>query len=153
MANPMIRRAKSHEADSINQLGIRSKAYWGCSPEHIKVLEQDLTISPQAIVTHPTYVLEVNNKVLGYYTLIPENAETVELAHLFVEPLHLLEGVGSQLLNHARDTALSLGFSRIVVQSDPNSERFYLVNGATRIDEIASRIPDQFLLLLEILLK
>lgn len=76
MSKPIIRKAQPHEAEAISQLGIRSKAYWGYSAEQIKVFESELTISPEAIVLHPTIALELDGRLIGYYALLPKDSET-----------------------------------------------------------------------------
>lgn len=85
--------------------------------------------------------------------LVPKDAETVELEHLFIDSARLRQGFGSQLLQHSRDTAMSFGFKRMIIQSDPNAESFYLAHGAKRIESIASSIPGRVIPLLEIWLK
>lgn len=148
-----IRRARLNEADEISQLGIRSKAHWGYTSEQMQVFKRELTILPETIEQRTTHVIEVNNNLIGYYTLVLQDADTIELEHLFVDPSYLRQGFGSQLLKHARVTASSLGFRRIVIQSDPNAEGFYVAHGARVIELIPSSIPGRILPLLELLLK
>lgn len=119
----------------------------------MQVFESELTITPETITRHPTIVLEADSKLIGYYILVSKDAETVELEHLFIDPAHLRQEFRSQLLQHSRDTALSFGFKRMIIQSDPNAEPFYLTHGAKRIESISSSIPGRVILLLEIWLK
>jgi N-acetylglutamate synthase-like GNAT family acetyltransferase len=119
----------------------------------MQVFKRELTILPETIEQRTTQVLQVNNNLIGYYTLVPQDADTVELEHLFVDPSYLRQGFGSQLFKHARVTASSLDFRRIVIQSDPNAEGFYVAHGARVIELIPSSIPGRILPLLELVLK
>ena len=63
-----------------------------------------------------------------------------ELDALFVEPAAMGQGVGRRLWQHAVATAATLGYSEIVLQSDPQAEGFYLAMGARRAGESESTV-------------
>lgn len=54
----------------------------------------------------------------------------IELDSLFVEPEHIGKGFGRLLIEHAKSTAAKMGATRLIIQGDPNAERFYLAAGA-----------------------
>ena len=58
--------------------------------------------------------------------LKPSTKKTVELGHLFVEPLRLKGGIGRKLVEHAVNEAGNLSFHTLKIQGDPNAEGFYL---------------------------
>jgi DNA-binding transcriptional LysR family regulator len=58
-----------------------------------------------------------------------------ELTHLFVEPGDMGTGVGRALLARALDEARAAGLASVLIESDPDAERFYLAAGAERIGE------------------
>jgi len=137
----LIRRAVPAEAETISSLGIRSKAVWQYSAEAMATFEQELTILPGQIEESPVYVLVNGEQILGYYTLREVSTELVELEHLFIDPEHFSQGYGSNLLQHAIALAKAGGYSRLVIQSDPNAAGFYQKHNIPLVKQIPSSIP------------
>ncbi len=76
-----------------------------------------------------------------------------ELEALFVEPVHIGSGIGRALITHAKNFIAESGGSTLIIQGDPNAERFYRAVGAQLIGKKESAsIPGRFLpmLLIEI---
>ncbi|MBE9097927.1 GNAT family N-acetyltransferase [filamentous cyanobacterium LEGE 07170] len=94
---------------------------------------EELTVSAIRIQTNPTYVLEENERVLGFYMLESPNGRDIELGFLFVEPDAIGQGYGKQLMRHAKAKASELGYQAILIQGDPNAEPFYRAMGGERI--------------------
>lgn len=134
----------------MSALAIRSKAHWGYDEDQMRIFAAELTLAPEGIEPRAACVLERDGRILGYYTLVPHSAANVELEHLFVEPDCLRKGHGSRLLEHACAEARRRGFARMLIQSDPFAEGFYLARGAQRILPIPTNIPDRTLPLLEL---
>ncbi len=135
----MRRRARAAEAAALSELAFRSKAYWGYDPDFLEACRSELTLTPEFISRAEVYLLELHGRPLGFYSLVRWNSD-IELGHFFVDPEHIGNGVGRALWRHAVDRARSLGFERLLVQSDPNAEGFYLRLGAERIGEVPSRV-------------
>jgi GNAT superfamily N-acetyltransferase len=124
-----IRRALPEEAEALSALAFRSKAHWGYSDAFMRACRGELTISPDDIETHPTFVAEARGEAIGFYTLERVSDDEVELGYLFVEPSAIGRGHGRRLLEHAKQQAVGLGFRSLVIQGDPNAERFYRMAG------------------------
>lgn len=140
----MIRRATPTEAETLSALVLRSKAYWGYDATFMADCVEELTISAIRVQTNPTYVLEENERVLGFYMLESPNGKDIELGFLFVEPDAIGQGYGRQLMHHAKAKALELGYQAILVQGDPNAEPFYRAMGGERIgSQLSASIPDR----------
>lgn len=94
----------------------------------------ELTITPERIATQPTYVLEEQDRIYGFYMLDRDRAPLVELDFLFVAPEAIGRGYGRQLVDHVVATALRFGDETLLIQSDPNAEGFYQACGATLVN-------------------
>lgn len=144
----VTRRARADEAATLSELAFRSKSHWGYDAVFIEACRSELTLTPEFLATAEVYLLEVRGRPLGFYSLVKWNSD-IELGHFFVDPTHIGNGVGRELWRHAVDRARSLGYERLLVQSDPNAEGFYLRLGAERIGEVPSRVqPGRMLPLL-----
>ena len=149
----MIRRARSDEAALLSALAIRSKSFWGYSPDQMAVFAKELTLSADRIAEIETLVLERDSRVVGFYTLVPRSdAASVELEHLFVDVGHLRCGHGSMLFEHAKRRARELGFKHLLIQSDPHAEGFYRARGAEVLRRIPTSIPERSLPLMDLAL-
>lgn len=94
--------------------------------------QAELTYAPEQIDA-PQYtfcVCTIGDSIAGFHALLKLNADAVELEALFVEPQHIGSGFGRKLIEHAKDHARQLGASSLVIQGDPNAEKFYLAAGA-----------------------
>jgi predicted N-acetyltransferase YhbS len=129
----VIRPGRVDEARALSDLALRSKASWGYSSELVASFREELTLSEHDI--ERVLVVEVEGKVVGFYSLQPLSASRVELGHLFVEPALRRRGLGQLMIADALRRAGTQGFSALEIQGDPNAEPFYTRVGATRIGE------------------
>lgn len=143
-----MRRARPAEAAVLSALACRSKGHWGYDPGFMEECRDELSISAAFIREREVYVLETAGRIEGYYSLVRRDSDA-GLDHFFVDPLALGKGAGRRLWNHAVERARSLGFKRLVIESDPHAESFYRRLGAERVGESASgSIPGRMLPLL-----
>jgi GNAT superfamily N-acetyltransferase len=153
MAYTILRAAQPNEAQTLTDLALRSKAFWGYSFEFMQACRPELTILPEQIAHGViTYVVaEREGQVVGFYALAPLAPLEYELEALFVEPDQIGNGIGRMLLADALQRLAASGGRRLVIQSDPYAEPFYLAMGARRIGERESAsIPGRRLPLLVI---
>jgi GNAT superfamily N-acetyltransferase len=149
-----IRRALPGDARRLGDLAFRSKAHWGYSAAFMDACRDELAVSSDLVSDDRVYVLETDGVSAGFYSLEDRADGDVELGHLFVDPDFMGTGVGAQLVDHACGKAVELGFSRLIIQGDPNAAGFYLRCGAVRIGERESAsIPGRMLPLFEIRLE
>ena len=123
----MIRKAQSRESGILSELAIRSKAYWGYSPEFMQSCAQELTVSTTDIENSRFhyYVSELVGEILGFYAIEDIGDRKFELDALFVKPECIGTGIGKALIAHAIANASALGGVRLFIQSDPNAAEFY----------------------------
>lgn len=135
----VIRNARSGEAETLSGLALRSKAHWGYEAEFLEACRPELTLSAELIAAGDVFLLDDHGRALGFYTLARFKSD-VELGHFFVEPSHIGRGVGRLLWEDAVQRAARRGYDRLLVQSDPNAEGFYLRMGAERIGQVPSGV-------------
>jgi GNAT superfamily N-acetyltransferase len=146
----VIRRARPDEASVLSDLALRSKGHWGYTSVFLEACRGSLTLSAEEVAADPVYVLEDEGNVAGFYGLAGKPPEGT-LEYLFLEPGQIGQGYGRALWRHAFDTARELGFERLLIESDPNAEGFYLAVGAQRIGEVESSVqPGRLLPLLRL---
>jgi len=132
------RPARPEEADALSALALRSKAHWGYDAEFLEACRSELTFGADFIDSGEVRLVENGGGPIGFYSLVPWNSD-VELGHLFVDPDYVRQGIGRLLWEDAVRRAVVLGYDRLIIESDPNAEDFYLKLGAERIGEVPSR--------------
>ena len=120
-----IRKAELHEIPFLSNLAIQSKSYWDYDRDFINQCKPLLTIHPEEISKTHIYLMEVNSSIIGFYQLKKIDSETIDLDKLFVIPDAIGNGFGSHLMDHAKELAQKLGFTKITIESDPNATKFY----------------------------
>jgi GNAT superfamily N-acetyltransferase len=136
-----IRPARADEAETLTDLSLWSKAFWGYDAGFLARCRAVMTVTARNIESHPHYVAELDGRVAGFYGFEPE-AAGVGLDYLFVETDLVGRGVGRALWRHAVDTARGLGHPALIVVSDPNAEGFYLKMGCRRIGTRPSELEN-----------
>ena len=151
-----IRNAVPSEAAHLSALALRSKAHWGYSPEFIQSCKNELTYQPSQIADDKSQfvVAQRRSEIVGFYALEGVSARQFELIALFVEPEHIGDGVGRELMKHALDNVAARSGQSVLIQGDPNAEKFYFAAGAKQIGTRESgSISGRILPLFEILIR
>ena len=128
-----IRKALPSEAQYLSGLTFRSKSHWDYSDQFMQACLEELTIEECYIESNPTFVIEDARNTIGFYSLEHISASEVELSYLFVEPDFIGKGYGRKLMGHAQKEAQRLGYSIMIIQGDPNAERFYRSVGGSLV--------------------
>lgn len=142
-----MRAARPDEADALGELALRSKAYWGYDEEFLESCRAELTVNPGA--QHVVVAVD-GDRLLGFYS-IDGRAPEGELAHMWLDPDVIGQGLGRKLWEHALDSARAAGFTVLLIDAEPKAEGFYLAMGAVKAGETPSgSIPGRMLPLLRI---
>ncbi|WP_159946657.1 GNAT family N-acetyltransferase [Polaribacter septentrionalilitoris] len=141
----MIVKATVSDAKQLTEIAIQSKAFWGYSNELIESWREDLTVTPKMFQEWNIYKYVLDNEIAGFYILNRANIRTSFLEFLFVSPKFINQGLGTKLLNHAKDYCLEGSSAIINVLSDPNAKSFYEKHGFKIIAERESSILGRFL--------
>jgi predicted N-acetyltransferase YhbS len=132
---------------------MRSKAYWGYSPEFMESCRSELTVDPKQILSDEfDYMVAVDAEtVVGFYAIEKVSSTDFELEALFVEPDRIGNGIGRDLVQHAVKNVARKGGETLLIQGDPNATEFYSAAGARHIGSRESEsIPGRFLPLFQI---
>ncbi len=151
-SSTLIRQALPEEAALLSNLAALSKSYWGYDANFLDACRAEfgLTITPEYVATHLVFILEHKNQIIGFYSLCGQKTKA-DLDHFFMTPDAIGYGYSKLLWQHTVKTAQALGFSQILIESDPYAEGFYLAMGAYRRGEAPSSVqPGRMLPLLEL---
>lgn len=145
--------AELWDAEALTAVAVRAKAHWGYSAEFMAACRDELSVSV-AVIGDPrnaTGVAREATRPVGFYLARPLDDGVWDLDALFVEPEYIGTGIGCMLFRDAVEVARSRCVERIVIQSDPNAEGFYLAMGAVKTGEKESgSIAGRYLPLLEL---
>ena len=135
-----IRNAEVHEATELSRLAIRSKAYWGYTRAFMQACREELTVTADEIDSPDTHyvVAEFESTIAGFCALGPISDFKCELEAMFVDPEYIGRGVGRTLMKYASKTAKAMGATKLIIQSDPNAEKFYRAAGGELIGNCES---------------
>jgi N-acetylglutamate synthase-like GNAT family acetyltransferase len=137
-----IRRARVDEAEQLTRLVTAAKAHWGYSRAQMEAWRPVLQVTAEQLLMQPTFVLERNRVVVGFYTLRFSDG-ICELENLWVSPDEVGKGHGRALLSHSIVIARSMGAHEILIDADPNAENFYVRCGAVVTGSVPAAIDGQ----------
>lgn len=148
----MTEITKSSKDDDIILTDItkKSKAYWGYSDEQIKNWSESLTITKNYIENNNVYKLLVNDMTVGYYSYIHLNEKEVKLDNLFVLPNYIGNGFGKILMSDFLNRIKNTEIEKIILDSEPNVEKFYEHFGFIKVGQIETSIKDRYLPIMEL---
>jgi len=138
-----ITRAEAKDACALTEIAFAAKRHWGYPEKWIDGWRQLLTIQPELIASHETYVAMLEGRAAGFYVLQPDGGGGLQLLHLWILPEFMRRGIGRSLFLHAAQRAGYLGYESLEIESDPNAAGFYERMGARRAGSIVSHIENQ----------
>ena len=145
-----ITKANADDAKILTEITKRSKAYWGYSDEQIKEWSDLLTITSEYIQNNEVYKLIVNQSTVAYYSYFDIENNSVRLDNLFVSPENISKGYGKSLMNDFILKIKQSQRSRIILDADPNAQKFYESFGFVKAGQIKTSIKDRFLPIMEL---
>jgi GNAT superfamily N-acetyltransferase len=134
-----IRDATTAEAQLLEDLQRRSSDVW---PEY----REALAANPDAIALPSSFIdsgwvrvaVDDHDAAIGFSVVMPTAGAAHELDGLFVEPQHMLGGVGRALVEDAAARATGQGAERLEVTAGP-AQAFYEKVGFCLIDVTRTR--------------
>ena len=146
-----IEKATSDDHEILTEITKKSKAFWGYSEKQIAQWNDSLTITKKYLQTNFAYKLIKQNQVCGYYSYFKNDTTSIKLDNLFVLPNCIGKGYGKHLmldfLNRIKDNR---DIKKILLDADPNVEKFYQKFGFTTIGQLETSIKDRFLPIMEL---
>ena len=138
-------KAKSEDNIILSDIAFKGKSFWGYEIEQLNKWKDDLTISKSYIEINEVYNLLINDNIIGFFSLINIENCTLKLDFLFIYPDYIGKGFGKLLLNKAIEVAIQLNAKKIILDADPNAEKFYQYFGFKTYNLLESSIKDRFL--------
>lgn len=127
--NLLVRSGRPEDAESASSLAARAKASVGYAPEWLALWRDALTIRPEYLAEHLSFVAMHGEDLVGICVLETRGQEA-SLGHLWVAPEVQRQGIGRTLVRQALAQAARAGLRRIEVEAEPSAMAFYLRLGA-----------------------
>jgi len=137
-----ISRATPEQAKVLTQIAFTAKRHWGYPERWIEIWSPILTISEEFIQEHPTYIVNVDGKSVGFYALSIQK-DKASLEHLWVLPAYMGQGIGKVLFEHAIKQCKKVRVPFLEIESDPHAQGFYEHMGAIKTGEKIGKVDDQ----------
>jgi len=134
-----IRRAIPNQAETLTQIAFAAKRHWDYSEHWIQLWSPLLTITPEFIEKHETYVAYVDEQSAGFCAISIEE-QKADVEHLWISPELMGKGIGTGLFNHMLSRCKELGIQVLEIESDPNAQGFYERMGAIKIGEVCGEV-------------
>lgn len=119
-----ITPAKPEDAASLTEIAFTAKRYWGYPDRWMENWRDILTVQPEFIASHETFLAVVDGQSVGFYALGQKNGR-MNLLHMWVLPDWMGRGIGRSLFYHAVGRTKASGFRELEIESDPNAEGFW----------------------------
>ncbi|WP_262147665.1 GNAT family N-acetyltransferase [Chryseobacterium foetidum] len=145
-----IIKANTYDHKILTEITKKSKAYWGYSNEQMEEWSDLLTIKEEYFKNNEVYKLLINNSTVAYYSYFSINENTVKLDNLFVLPDEIGKGYGKLLMNDFISKIKKSKTKIIILDADPNAQKFYESFGFTKIGKIETSIKNRFLPIMEL---
>ena len=139
MSEPRISRAQPDDAVALTEIAFAAKRHWNYPETWIREWADLLTITPEYIREHPTFLMATDREILGFAAIAFAEGEAV-IQHLWVRPSAMRRGIGAALFAACETAAREASANRLIVESDPHAEGFYQRMGAIPIGRVAARM-------------
>ncbi|WP_299842386.1 GNAT family N-acetyltransferase [uncultured Roseovarius sp.] len=148
-----IRAPRPLELDALSALNMRSKAHWGYDSEFIAACKDELTVTPQDVISTRLAAIKLDGQLVGMAQVAREG-DDANLLKLFVDPPFIGTGAGRCLFDWCVLSARSMSATRLLIEADPQAASFYQHMGARLIGTAPSgSLPGRTLPLLEFALR
>jgi GNAT superfamily N-acetyltransferase len=140
-----IEKSKKNDNLILSEITFEGKAFWGYEKEQLEKWRNDLTITQDYIENNETFKLIVDDEIIGYYSILKLENNTIKLDNLFLLPKFIGKGYGKLLMNHCIKKAKEANMKRIILDSEPNAELFYKSFGFKIYNRLKTSIENRFL--------
>ena len=137
-----ILRATSDQAETLTQIAFAAKRFWGYPERWIQLWSPILTITPEFIEKHETYVAFLENETVGFCAISKEE-DRASVEHMWVLPEFMGKGIGAELFRYMLSWCKELGVQILEIESDPNARGFYEHMGAKKVGEAVGEVDGQ----------
>ena len=150
-----ICKAESINALLLTEIAFAAKKHWNYPEEYFEIWKDELTITEKYIADNTVFNAILQNKIVGFYSIVhnPEDFYSGEvfvkkgywLEHIFILPEYHKKGVGSMLINHAKEQCRQKKLNELFIFVDPFARGFYDKIGAEFLYDSKSSISDRLI--------
>ena len=129
----------------LSEITFDGKAFWGFSEATLNTWKQELTINEKYILENETYILLINDQIVGYYSFIKLSETLWKLDNLFLFQKFIGKGYGKLMIEDFLERCKNSRIKSIILDAEPKAETFYLKFGFQTYDLKESKIIGRFL--------
>ena len=150
-----ISKAQNIDAEVLTDISFAAKKHWNYPDHYYDLWRDELTITKEYIQQNIVFKALYMDVIIGFYS-ITENKEDFYsgdtfvkkgfwLEHLFIKPEYHKLGIGTLMMNHAKQVSRDLGITDLLIFVDPHAKGFYDKVGAAYLYESKSSIPGRMI--------
>ena len=147
-----IEKAQKDDHIILSKITYLGKAFWGYDKELLDKWKDDLTITPEYISINETFKLISAGQIIGYYSFLELENNIIKLDFLFILPEYIGSGIGKLLMNDFINNVINRNAHKIILDADPNAEKFYSKFGFKTYNYLESSVINRFLPQMELVL-
>lgn len=147
-----IEKAQINDHFTLSKITYLGKAFWGYDKQLLDKWKEDLTITPDYIIKNNVFKLISDGKIIGFYSFLKLENNILKLDFLFILPEYIGSGIGKLLMTDFIDKAKNLNIEKIILDADPNAEKFYKKFGFQTYNKLESSVKNRFLPQMELIL-
>jgi len=140
-----IVKANIEDFSILTEITLDGKSFWEYSKEQIELWKDDLTITKEYILKNNVQKLVLENEIIGYYSILKIDEEKYKLDNLFLYKKFIGKGFGKKLMIDFLTKMKKANAKEIILDSEPNSEKFYNKFGFETYNKLESSIKNRFL--------
>jgi len=137
----IIRQADTSHCERLNRIAVNSEAFWGYDSDFMESFKALYNIREEFIRDNETYVIEENESIIGFYSILMDNKEA-SLEYFYIEPKYIGKGYGRTLWNHLVNKCRNNNINEIVLVTSPQAKDFYIKMGAVQTGEVESIVME-----------
>lgn len=151
LKNIHLKKAKKSDHNLLTIIAFSAKRHWNYPERYYELWKDELTISEEYILKNMVYKACYNNQIVGFYSIVENKSDFYSgdvfvekgfwLEHIFILPEYHKMGIGSMMVDHARQVSTMKGIESLKIFVDPNASGFYNRIGAKHIYDSVSSIP------------
>lgn len=148
--NMLIRRAHPEDCAELTLLSFASKRYWNYPEKYFEIWKSELTITVEYMRANRVFLAENEQDIIGYFSIVEVKDafwagkvfinKGFWLEHMYVNPRYIKCGIGTKLINYAKNYCHQQKIHFLYIFVDPNANGFYDKMGASYLGESLSSI-------------
>jgi ribosomal protein S18 acetylase RimI-like enzyme len=141
-----VERAMPYDLPILNQISVESKMHWGYPLDWLQNWVETLRITRKFLEENHVYKISTD-RIIGFCAIV-KKPDAYEVIHLWIAPKYIGKGYGKKLLQETLQIVV-MEKSEVIVESDPNSEKFYQSQGFVTFGQRESYPKGRFLPLMK----